>query len=189
MKSLRIFSNTETSFKRLILFAAIGWLPACSLQSPDPTAQDLIELKGPTITGASNGGTISTTVQTYTVTGTCDQSAASLQYSYDNSSWTDSSPGCVNSSYTLPAMAITGQIKVYVRSRSVNNQYSPTFRVTINFTLPPAGSILTFVSAAHLDQEIFRGHQSAIHNGISGNSSANGFFRFDTHSLGAVYAQ
>lgn len=161
---------------------------ACS-QSPPPKVTELIKVGVPTLGGARYRSYTSATI-TYNLTGECDVTSRTLQYSTDNATWTDFAASCPTGTFTLPVNITTGAITIYVRAWGKFTA-TDSSQADIRFTPPSSSPLLNMVASSRSDRSdlIGPGSQNVMSDFASGAPSTSATKRLYLQTPGIVYSE
>lgn len=161
---------------------------ACS-QSPPPKVTELIKVGVPTLGGARYRSYTSPTI-TYNLTGECDVTSRTLQYSTDNATWIDFAASCPTGSFTLPVNITTGSITIYVRAWGKFTA-TDSSQADIRFTPPSSSPLLNMVVSSRSDRSdlVGPGTQNVMSDFSTGAPSTSVSNRLYLHTPGIVYSE
>ncbi|MGZ3770726.1 MAG: hypothetical protein ACXVCP_06085 [Bdellovibrio sp.] len=176
-------SNKPQSVRAVFFLLSIS-LMGCSLESPNPSVEDLIKVQPPSFNNNA-GSVISSPTVNYLLSGTCDPNAYATEYSLDKNNWTEIS--CVNGSIKIP-VTVTGFIKVWARSKG-KFKYSDISEVTIRYLMPPTSPSLVAVASSRSDSsdKVGQGTQNVLSQSFEGADLSNGSKRITTGLPRMVY--
>lgn len=179
----------KTNYRLAVMSIFVATSVACS-QSPAPRVEELIKVTTPTL-----GGTIerhyTSPSQNFNLTGECDTTSRSLDYSLNGSTWTQFATDCSGETFTVPTLTLTeGLTKVYVRAWG---KFSATSSAVANvrFVLPPSSPLLTFGSSVKSDSSDRKGigTQNIVGDFIPGAPAAAGNLKLHTMVPGIIYSE
>ncbi len=131
---------------------------ACT-KSPGGSVEELIKTAAPNFNGLLTQTFLSAST-TYVLNGNCDPISYGVEWSYNNSTWTEFPGGCPLGTFTL-TVNFGGRKKVYIRARTKTG-YTATAIATIKLLLPPTSPRLNLVNGSVSDDEEGRGMQASL---------------------------
>lgn len=152
-----------------VSFCAIFVLCSC-MKSPPPSVSDLIPITAPAFSGANNKGIINTPSHTAVVQGSCDPKTFTLEYSTDNSTWTQIAGGCPTGQFSV-SVAVPQYTNIYARAHSKLSTTS-TAHALVRYLLPPTSPSLTLVNTSSSDDSSLTQNASGSVDGVTLQSAS-----------------
>lgn len=169
---------------------AAGWilvvssLVGCKV-STSGSVVELVKTRTPTFGGSESRVYLSPST-TFVLTGECDRISFGLFYSYDRSNWIEIPEGCPENRFSL-TINFNREIKVYVRSRLKNGEYTPEAVATIRLILPPTSPFMKLTNSGRADDEMSPNSGQNEMGSISANTLANTFNVIKTSLVDIIY--
>ena len=154
--------------------------------TPDPSTEELIKTSVPTFSNSTERNFTTGTPQ-FTLDGECDPISFGLEYSYDQSNWTQISGGCKNSKFSIQVVVNTLK-KVYVRAKTKMG-YTASAIASIRLVLPPASAAYAVVTSGNAVTEGARGAQNSMGLSMTGVPMVGASKKLNTDVTGIVYGQ
>ncbi len=145
---------------------AIG---AC-MKSPSPSVSDLTPISAPVFNGANNQGIINSASHTATVQITCDPKSYIVEYSLNNSTWTQIAGGCPTGQLSI-SLSLPQYQNVYARAQSKLSTTS-TAHALVRYLLPPTSPTLTLVNMSSSDDSSLTQNAGGSINGVTMQSAS-----------------
>jgi hypothetical protein len=123
---------------------------ACS-KSGNPSIGELFVTRPPTF-GSLTDHSYTTLVPAFTLNGECDPNAYGLQYSFDNTNWTDYSGGCPSSGTFSLNLTIQPRKNIWARERTKNGVTSEA-HAFVRIVLPPTAPDFSVAQTAAQDED------------------------------------
>ncbi len=152
-----------------VSFCAMFVLCSC-MKSPPPSVSDLMPIEAPAFSGANNKGIINSPSHTAIVQGSCDPKTYTLEYSTDNSTWTQIAGACPTGQFSI-SIAVPQYMNVYARASSKLSTTS-TAHVLVRYLLPPTSPSLTLVNTSSSDDSSLTQNASGLINGVTLQSAS-----------------
>ncbi len=164
-------------------------LESCSPPgSPNPTVSEISTTNSPTFNDHKNNNVanITTLVTSYTLKGDCDPGSYSLEYSYDNSTWTPIDGGCPASGKFSINLTVKGPVTVYCRAKG-KFKYTEVAIANVLLGVPPTSNLAEFVISSRSDNEGGNRAQTTMSTNLPGFKNSNTDFILRTGTTGVLY--
>ncbi len=170
-----------TTFACLLL--SVAFSAGCS-KSGSPSIGELVVTRPPTFGGLLDHNYV-TPVTTFSLAGECDPISYGLQYSYNNSSWTDIPGGCpANGHFTLNFL-VTPRKDVWARAVTKNGT-SSSAHANVRLLLPPTSPAFSVAQSAGAEED-GNGNQSVMGINFDNKPMSSVFNKLYTDIVGIVY--
>ncbi len=135
----------------------------------------------------NNVAVLAAAASAYTLTGTCDIRSTTLEYSYDNSSWTQVPGGCAaNGTFSLDVSIANNKLTVFCRAKGTS-AYTQNAIANIVLAGPPTNRLTEFASSSRFDSSSGVGVQYSLNNSFGGFKSQNSAFILRRGVVGVMY--
>ena len=167
---------------RLLSAIAIFAQFACT---PSPTGQveEIVKTSPPTFSGLMKM-TFRASSNEYTIKGECDVNSYALQWSYDQSTWTDFPKACQSGNFTL-TVNLVSERTVYFRARA-KFIYTAVATATVQLGLLPTTASMNFVAAGNADPDRQLGTQFSA-EGLTKATQSNSSIVIKTSIIDQIY--
>lgn len=186
----RLFASTSILIKSRwpflgTVFLSLNFvlLTACT-KSPGGSVEELIKTNPPNFGGQLTKTFLSPSTS-YLLSGNCDPISYGVEWSYNNSTWTEFTGGCPAGTFSL-TVVFAGRKTVYVRARTKTG-YTATAIATIRLLLPPTSPQLNLVNGSNSDNEDGAGMQSSMESMLTALSTGNGVVTLQSSSVDSAY--
>ena len=180
----RHIENAQTLCMKFVAFVCLILFTSGCTKSPPGTVEELVKTRPPTFSGQSTIS-IASPSNTYLLQGECDPISYGLEYSFNNSSWTQIAGGCANSAFQITVIFARTR-KVYVRAKTKTG-YTGSAVATIRLALPPTSPQLSFVNGGSADAEDERGMQSGLESLSTPFSDTTGSVKVQSSIVDVIY--
>jgi hypothetical protein len=144
----------------MAISALVVFSIACT-QSPTGSVTELLETKQPTFNGKATEN-FTTPTTSITLNGECDTFSYALQWSTDQSNWTEISGGCPAGTFTITVSLLT-RVTVYVRAKTKTG-YTASGIANVRLLLPPTSPYIKMVNSGRANDEHMHGSQNEMSN-------------------------
>ncbi len=166
-----------------VLCLVLSFTFGCT-KSPGGSVEELIKTNPPNFDGQLTKTFLAPST-TYELNGNCDPISYGIEWSYNNSTWTEISGGCPNSTFKI-TVVFSSRKTVYVRAR-VKTGYTATAIATIKLLLPPTSPSVNMVQGSVSDLEDSTGMQGSLEVLATSFSGTNGTVKLKTSRVDAAY--
>lgn len=174
--------NYRVAITAVVCLSAVN-LIACT-KSPGGSVEELIKTNPPNFGGQLTKTFLSPST-TYALSGNCDPISYGVEWSYNNSTWTEFSGGCPNGTFSLNVL-FAGRKLVYVRARTKTG-YTATAIATIKLLLPPTSPQFNLANGSNSDNEDGAGMQSSTESLATALSATTGTVKIQSSSVDSAY--
>jgi hypothetical protein len=154
------------------------------VKSPSGTVAELVVIKPPTFSGQASR-IFSVPSNIYVLNGECDVNGVGIQYSLDQTTWTDIAAGCVSGQFQIQVSLVLN-LDVYVRTLKKAG-FTSSAHARLNLVRPPTSSSFQLVTSGAAGQETMMGTQNAVEANFTKSTMTNGSITLKPSLIDTIY--
>jgi hypothetical protein len=171
-------------YKQLVTLFLLQSLAGC-VKSPGGSSGELVVISPPTFSGDLYKA-FTTPSTAFILNATCDLKSTGIQYSYDNSSWTDFAGGCPPTAQISLNVNVFSTLDVYLRSVTISG-YTKSSHAYIRLLLPPTSPFFQTASSGAAENDSSLNKQTSMDTTFSKETLTNGIINLKTSLIDMIY--